>query len=41
VGAEVQSLLELDPQAYLIFELDTVLDKSFDPRIGGCPSKQC
>jgi len=30
---QTRSLLEIDPQAYLIFELDTVLDKSFGPKI--------
>jgi hypothetical protein len=30
---QVQPLLEPDPQAYLIFELDTGLDKSFGPSI--------
>jgi hypothetical protein len=30
---QVQPLLESDPEAYLIFELDTVLDKRFGPKI--------
>lgn len=30
---QVQPLLEPDPEAYLIFELDTVLDKRFGPKI--------
>ena len=30
---QVQPLLEPDPQAYLIFELDTMLEKSFGPSI--------
>lgn len=30
---QVEPLLEPDPKAYLIFELDTVLDKSFGPSI--------
>jgi hypothetical protein len=29
---QVNAMLELDPQAYLIFD-DTVLDKSFGPKI--------
>jgi hypothetical protein len=36
---QVQPLLEPDPQAYLIFELDTVLDKRFGPKIELAPSQ--
>ncbi len=37
---QVKPMLELDSQAYLIFELDTVLDKSFGPKIE-VVRKQC
>jgi hypothetical protein len=35
---QVQSLLEPDPQAYLIFD-DTVLEKSFGPSIEVTPKQ--